>query len=60
LSFEIVVGRHLVYGSYVPTVDPSLIADQRNFRAKYLQNCDENWTKKYMYLILALSISRYI
>jgi len=27
-------------------VDPNLIADQRNIRDKYLQNCEENWTKK--------------
>jgi len=31
---------------YAPTVDPTLISDQRNFRAKYLQNVEENWTKK--------------
>jgi len=30
---------------YAPTVHPTLIADQRNFRAKYLQNGEENWTK---------------
>jgi len=29
-------------GSYVPTVDPTLFADQRNFRAKCLQNDEEN------------------
>jgi len=27
-------------------VDPNLIADQRYFKAKYLQNGEENWTKK--------------
>jgi len=27
-------------------IDPRLITDQRNFRAKYLQNGKENWTKK--------------
>jgi len=27
-------------------VDQNLMADQRNFRAKYLQNGEENWTKK--------------
>jgi len=41
-------------------VDPTLIADQRNFKAKCLQNGDENWTKKYIYLILAPSISCHI
>jgi len=28
-------------------VDPNLIADRRTFKAKYLQNSEENWTKKY-------------
>jgi len=27
-------------------VDQNSIADQRNFRAKYLHNSEENWTKK--------------
>jgi len=27
-------------------VHPTLIADQRIFKAKYLQNGEENWTKK--------------
>jgi len=27
-------------------VDQNLIADQRDFRAKYLQNGEENWTTK--------------
>jgi len=29
-----------------PNFDQKLIADQCNFRAKYLQNGEENWTKK--------------
>jgi len=37
-----------------------LIADQRNFRAKYLQNGKKNGTKKYIYLILAASTSYFI
>jgi len=32
--------------SYAPKVDQNLIADQHNFRAKYSQNDEENWTKK--------------
>jgi len=39
--------RHL--RSYAPT----LIADQRNFKSKYLQNGEENWTK-------SISISLYL
>jgi len=27
-------------------VYPNLIADQRNFRAKYLQNFEENWKSR--------------
>jgi len=27
-------------------VDQTLISDQGHFRAKYLQNGEENWTKK--------------
>jgi len=38
----------------------TLIADQRNIKVKYLQNGEENWTKKYIYLILTPSISRHI
>jgi len=41
-------------------VDPTLIAAQRNFKAEYLQNDEENWTKKLMYFISAPSISRHI
>jgi len=37
-----------------------LIADQRNFKAKYLQNGEENCSKKYIYLILVPSISYFI
>jgi len=33
-------------GPYASTVVSTLIADQRNFRAKYLQNDEENLTKK--------------
>jgi len=29
-------------------IDPSLIADQRNFKVKYLQNGEENLSKKYI------------
>jgi len=38
--------KHL--GSYAActNVNQNLIADQRSFRAKYVQNGKENWTKK--------------
>jgi len=31
-----------ILGLHAPTVDPTLIADQRNLTAKYLQNVEEN------------------
>jgi len=43
--------------SVCTNVDTTLIADQRNFTAKSSQNGEENWTKKYIYLILAPSKS---
>jgi len=36
----------LLLGPYAPIVYPILLADQRNFKTKYLQNGEENWTKK--------------
>jgi len=39
-------------GSYAPTVDPTLIADQRRFRAKYLQNGDELKSRSISFYLL--------
>jgi len=38
-------------------VGPTVIADQRNFKAKYLQNCaEENWIKNHILLYISFSL----
>jgi len=45
LEYKLICIFQINLGSYVPlTLIKNLIADQQNFRAKYLSNDEENWT----------------
>jgi len=48
------VWKSVIYRAICTNVDPTLIADQRNFSVKYLQNGEEN-KKCRFYLIFASS-----